>query len=352
MKLADFDYNLPAKLIAQEPLAHRTDARLLVLNRLTGEIKHRQFTDIAECFGEEDCLVLNDTRVLKARLFGKKETGGKVEVLLHKELDGDRNEWEVLLNPSGRIRMGSVLSFQKNGQCLKGAIIDGPSKDSGMRRIRFHGERNVPMLLDDLGHVPLPPYIDRPDTDIDQELYQTVFAKFPGAVASPTAGLHFNSTLLEKIKEKGTEVIFVTLHVGYGTFQPVAVENIEDHNMVSERYEVSSDSAQRLNKALSEGRKIIACGTTSLRVLETVVQNAGDGAIRISEGAGDTALFIYPSYPFKVASGLITNFHLPKTTLVMLTAAFAGQEKLFNAYEEAIRERYRFYSYGDAMLIL
>ncbi|HNV85961.1 MAG TPA: tRNA preQ1(34) S-adenosylmethionine ribosyltransferase-isomerase QueA [Candidatus Omnitrophota bacterium] len=348
-KLSDFDYELPKELIAQLPLKNRAQARLLVLSRETGSLSHRRFEEITDYFSPGDCLVLNNTKVLPARLFGRKDTGGRVEVLLHKTL-GDC-EWEVLLKPSGRVKAGSILSFGSNGASLHCEVKDSPRKDSGLREVEFLEGDQTPKLLRQLGHIPLPPYIDRPDSDIDRELYQTIFAEIPGAVASPTAGLHFDEMLIRAIREKGVKIFFVTLHVGYGTFQPVAEDEISRHEMHPEVYEISEETAQGLTEALGERRRVIACGTTVARALETVVREEGN-RIRIRPGSGETRIFIHPPYSFKAFHGLITNFHLPRTTLLMLVSAFAGAENIFRAYREAIRERYRFYSYGDAMLII
>ncbi len=385
LALSDFDYELPPALIAQQPMLERSKARLLVLHRGTGKIEHRKFSDLPEYLEPGDPLVLNDTKVLKARLFGRKPTGGKVEILLHKKLGDDA--WEVLIKPGGRVREGSEVFLGENGNSLRAKVLDAPRQDSGLRRIQFWCDGDLEKTLDAIGRVPLPPYIDRPDTDIDRELYQTVFAKKEGAVASPTAGLHFDPPLLEKIKARGIETVFITLHVGYGTFQPVAEEKIEFHAMHPEAYEVSQEAVLKLNRALGEKKKITACGTTVVRTLETLVSSgqrgitaedapgsargseavpvrgyrprAGGGEAqrsspltKIRPGCGETALFIYPPYPFKAVDRMITNFHLPKTTLLMLASAFAGHELLMKAYREAVRENYRFYSYGDAMLIL
>ena len=351
LSLSDFGYELPKSLIAQEPLRKRSDARLLVLERATGKMEHRGFTDITDYLDAGDCLVLNDTKVLRARLFGKKKTGGRVEVLLHKKLGP--SEWEVLLKPGGRVKAGGEIFFGENGTALRAEVLDPSQPDSGLRKVRFWpAGQNLEKTLETLGRVPLPPYIDRPDTEVDRELYQTVFAKREGAVASPTAGLHFDEPLLEKIRAKGVEITFVTLHVGYGTFQPVAAENIAAHKMHPEEYEVSEETAAKLNRAIESGRRIVSCGTTVVRTLETLATRGDNGTVRVRAGRGETRLFIYPPYSFAVTQSLITNFHLPRTTLLMLAAAFAGRDALFKAYEEAIREGYRFYSYGDAMLIL
>lgn len=336
--------------MAQMPLEERSRARLLVLSRRNEKVLHVCFGNIVDHLGGGDCLVLNDTKVLPARLFGKKATGGQVEVLLHKSLG--ENEWEALIKPSRRVKQGGIVSFGSNGTDLRCEVKDAPRENSGLRTVKFIGGVEVPGILEQLGHIPLPPYIDRPDLAIDRELYQTVFAKNPGAVASPTAGLHFDEKLLENVRAKSVEIIFVTLHVGYGTFQPVAAENIAGHAMHPEAYEVSAEAANCLNRAVREGRRIIACGTTVARTLEAVAVMNGQGGVEVRPGCGETDLFIYPPYRFKIVQGLITNFHLPKTTLLMLVSAFAGREKIFQAYEEAIRERYRFYSYGDAMFII
>jgi len=350
LRLSDFDYELPPSLIAQDPVIERSKARLLVLRRDSGKIEHRQFSDLPEYLEPEDILVLNDTKVIKARLFGRKVTGGKVEVLLHKKLEDD--VWEVLLKPGGRVKAGSEIFFGENGNALRAKVLEAPRQDSGLRRIQFWHDGDLEKTLDEIGRVPLPPYIDRPDTAIDRELYQTVFAKKKGAVASPTAGLHFDAPLLEKIKSRGVETVYVTLHVGYGTFQPVVAEEIENHVMHPETYEVSGETAERISRALRQKRKITACGTTVVRTLETLAFESQAGAAEIRPGSGETALFIHPPYRFKAVDRMITNFHLPRTTLLMLVSAFAGYELLMEAYREAVREHYRFYSYGDAMLIL
>lgn len=359
LRLSDFDYQLPKSLIAQQPLRERSQARLLILSRVNGQMEHRRFEDLPDYLTANDCLVLNDTKVLRARLFGKKPTGGRVEVLLHKRIS--TVQYEALIKPSGRVRQGSEILFGENGIVLRARVLDPPAEDSGLRRIKFSACANLLKILKSLGRVPLPPYIDRPDTEIDRQLYQTIFARKEGAVASPTAGLHFDSVLLDRIKSKGVQVVFITLHVGYGTFQPVAVEVIERHRMHPEKYEASAREIRKLNQAIQDGKRIIACGTTVVRTLETIAvwKDGGRGdvagaghAVSLRPGRGETRLFIYPPYRFVVTGGLITNFHLPKTTLLMLVAAFAGQEKIFAAYEEAIRECYRFYSYGDAMLIV
>jgi S-adenosylmethionine:tRNA ribosyltransferase-isomerase len=353
--LSNFDYELPKSAIAQEPVRVRPEARLLVLDRETGAMEHRSFADIVDYLEAGDCLVLNDTRVLKARLFGRKETGGRVEVLLHRRAGKGREteaaEWEALVKPSGRVRQGSKLVFGENGMSLQAEVLDSPRADSGLRSLRFGDVANLQEALEKLGRVPLPPYIDRPDTELDRELYQTVFAQKPGAVASPTAGLHFDWPLLERVKQKDVHVVFLTLHVGYGTFQPVAAEDIRQHRMHPEAYEVTKEAAQCVNGSLCAGKRVLACGTTVARTLETLAEK-GNSIPSLRWGSGESDLFIYPPFEFLITKSLITNFHLPRTTLLMLVSAFAGRERILAAYGEAIRQGYRFYSYGDAMLIL
>jgi S-adenosylmethionine:tRNA ribosyltransferase-isomerase len=348
--LSDFDYELPSSRIAQHPVLERIQARLLVLDRAAGRTDHRRFKDLPSYLNAGDCLVLNDTKVIKARLFGRKRTGGRVEILLHKLLG--KHEWEALLKPGGRLKEGADILLGENGTALEARVLDGPHADSGLRRIRFSGSADIERALDALGRVPLPPYIDRPDTEIDRDLYQTVFAAREGAVASPTAGLHFDQALLDELRGRGVEIVFVTLHVGYGTFQPVAVENIETHRMHPEEYFVSSVSSAGISRAIREGRRVIACGTTVVRTIEHCARQSENEGIVIPPGDGSASLFIHPPYAFKATSAMITNFHLPKTTLLMLVSAFAGTDRIRRAYQEAIAEGYRFYSYGDAMLIL
>lgn len=343
--LKDFDYALPQELIAAHPLEDRAGARLLRVDRRTGAISHHTFRELQHFLEPGDVLVLNNTEVIPARIFGRKRTGGKVEALLLKEEEYGR--WEVLLRPGGRIKKGAVLEFTGNGARLEAEVLDDSRSDSAGRSLRF-SPAAVREMLDKIGHTPLPPYINRPDTEADKKNYQTVFAQTPGAVASPTAGLHFDRALLDVLLLKGIEIAVVTLHVGYGTFQTINCEDLSRHQMLEEEFEVTEDAAETINRALSENRRIIACGTTCVRTLESAVDSGG----RVRPQKGKTNLFIYPPYEFKVARGLITNFHLPKSTLLLLTAAFLGREKLFDAYRAAIRMRYRFYSYGDAMLIL
>ena len=349
--LKDFDFELPRELIAAYPAKKRSEARLLVLDRKSGRLEHRIFKDILEYFRKGDLLVLNNTKVFPARLYGRRPTGGKVEALLLKPVDG--NSWELLVKPSGRIKKGTRLEFGENGVRLEGEVWDDPSKENGIRKIRF--ENGFRDKLSQIGRIPLPPYIDRPDEAIDRELYQTVFAEKDGAVASPTAGLHFDEELLDLLRAKGVEICFVTLHVSYGTFQPVQVEDFSKHEMYEEEYEISEEAAGQIQRALKEKRRIVACGTTVVRTLETVAHPLTLPSPPLGERVGvrgKTRIFIYPPYKFKGVDSLITNFHVPRSTLLMLVSAFAGRDFIFRAYEEAVRHQYRFYSYGDAMLIL
>lgn len=342
LTLKDFDYQLPKELIAPYPEKRRSEARLLVLDRSSGRREHRIFRDLGEYLKPGDLLVLNNTKVLPARLFGRKSTGGRVEALLLKRV-GD-GEWQVLVKPSGRIKKGMRITFGENGVRLEGEVLDESDRQTGIRKIRFDQET----LLNRIGRIPLPPYIDRPGEAMDREMYQTVFAEVEGAVASPTAGLHFDNELLDQLKQKRVELCFVTLHVSYGTFQPVQTEDLSQHKMYEEEFEVTEEVMNQINRALKEKRRIIACGTTVVRTLETLTQKQkGPGLF-----CGKTRLFIYPPYEFKLVDAMITNFHLPHSTLLMLASAFVGRDLLFKTYEEAIREQYRFYSYGDAMLIL
>ena len=334
MKLSDFYYNLPKELIAQYPAQKRDESRLLVLHKDTGAIEHRIFKEIAEYLNPGDTLVLNNTKVFPARLMGRKETGGKVEALVLNPAQG-AVEHEVLLKPARGCRAGSKIIFGRGE--LKAEVV---RIENGRRFLKFDCNGDLGKMLDKIGEMPLPPYIRRGTVDSDAERYQTVYASKNGAVAAPTAGLHFTKELLRDISKKGTDVEYITLHVGYGTFRPVISEDIEGHKMEKEYFEIEE---KVINKLKNKKARIIAVGTTSARVLET----SGSSARK-----GWTDLFIYPGYKFKAVDGLLTNFHLPKTTLLMLAAAFCGRELLFKAYEEAIKEKYRFYSYGDAMLII
>ncbi|MGG1677551.1 tRNA preQ1(34) S-adenosylmethionine ribosyltransferase-isomerase QueA [Neobacillus sp. NRS-1170] len=342
MKVDIFDFHLPEELIAQVPLQNRTDSRLMVLNKETGELKHEVFKNITEYLREGDCLVLNDTRVLPARLFGvKQDTGAKIEVLLLKQLEGD--QWETLVKPAKRVKEGTEIEF---GDGLLKAVCTGTS-DHGGRVLEFKYEGIFYEVLDQLGEMPLPPYI-KEQLD-DRERYQTVFAREPGSAAAPTAGLHFTEDLLNAIKEKGVHIAFITLHVGLGTFRPVSVDDVEGHDMHSEYYMVTEGTARLLNDVRETGGRIITVGTTSTRTLETIAsQNDG----HFIAGSGWTSIFIYPGYEFKAIDGMITNFHLPKSTLIMLVSALAGRDNVLHAYNTAVEERYRFFSFGDAMFII
>ncbi|WML40688.1 tRNA preQ1(34) S-adenosylmethionine ribosyltransferase-isomerase QueA [Neobacillus sp. OS1-2] len=342
MKVDLFDFHLPEELIAQVPLKNRTDSRLMVLNKQTGEIKHEVFKDITKYLREGDCLVLNDTKVLPARLFGVKEdTGAKIEVLLLKQLEGD--QWETLIKPAKRVKEGTKLVF---GDGLLTAVCTA-TEDHGGRILDFNYEGIFYEVLDQLGEMPLPPYIKEQLDDRDR--YQTVYAREPGSAAAPTAGLHFTEGLLQELKELGVHIAFITLHVGLGTFRPVSVDDVLEHDMHSEFYTVTDGTARLLNEVRSNGGRIITVGTTSTRTLETIAsQNDG----KFTEGSGWTSIFIYPGYEFKAIDGMITNFHLPKSTLIMLVSALAGRENILHAYNTAVEERYRFFSFGDAMFII
>jgi len=341
MKIDLFDFFLPEELIAQTPLLNRDESRLLTLNSKSGAIEHHKFKEIINYLRPGDALVLNDTKVLPARLLGsKKETGAKVEVLLLKQLEGDR--WETLVKPGKKLRQGHEVVF---GDGLLTGIVEDTT-DAGGRIINFQYQGIFNEILDQLGEMPLPPYIKEQLDDKDR--YQTVYAKNLGSAAAPTAGLHFTEELLAQIKEQGVEVVYITLHVGLGTFRPVSAENIEEHHMHSEYYAISKEAADRLNEVKNSGKRIFAVGTTSVRTLETAIDKATG---RFTEQQGWTDIFIYPGYQFKAVDGMITNFHLPKSSLIMLVSALADREKIMTAYEEAVNNRYRFFSFGDAMLI-
>jgi len=341
MDINMYDFELPEELIAQTPLADRSSSRLLTLDKRSGSIEHHNFSEITQYLQPGDTLVLNDTRVLPARLFGVKEdTGAKAEVLLLKNLGND--SWEALVKPGKKLKTGSVIVFSDE---LK-AVIESEGEMGG-RVLRFSYQGIFNEILDRLGQMPLPPYIkERLD---DQERYQTVYSKHEGSAAAPTAGLHFTEELLEQIRNKGVDIAFVTLHVGLGTFRPVSVDRIEDHVMHEEYYVLPQETADLLNATKQRGGRVIAVGTTSARTLETVAQKCGDGPI--VKSSGWTGIFIYPGYTYKLVEALITNFHLPKSTLVMLVSALAGRENILNAYREAIEQKYRFFSFGDAMFI-
>jgi len=341
MNIDQFDFELPEELIAQTPLANRSDSKLLTLNRRTGEIEHHRFTDILQYLHPGDTLVLNDTKVIPARLLGnKKDTGAKVEVLLLKALGEDR--WETLVKPGKKLRVGHEVVF---GEGLLTGVIEATTEVGG-RIIRFQFKGIFNEILDQLGQMPLPPYIKEQLEEKDR--YQTVYAKHTGSAAAPTAGLHFTKELLKQIEEKGVQILYVTLHVGLGTFRPVQAENIEEHHMHSEYYQLSTETAKKLNQAKDEGKRIIAVGTTSVRTLETVIDRQTN---RFSEKDGWTDIFIYPGYEYKAIDAMITNFHLPKSSLIMLVSALAGRDHIMKAYQEAIKHHYRFFSFGDAMFI-
>lgn len=341
LKKSDFFYELPQELIAQDPLADRSASRLLVLHRDSGKTEHRVFTDITTYLHAGDCLVLNNTKVIPARLMGKKaETGAAVELLLLKRREKD--VWETLVRPGKKCRQGAKLVFGEG--LLTAEILE--TVEEGNRLVRFSYDGIFEEVLDKLGEMPLPPYITHKLADKNR--YQTVYAKYEGSAAAPTAGLHFTKELLEEIEGMGIRTAYVTLHVGLGTFRPVKADNILEHHMHSEYYEVSEEAAEKINRTKAEGGRIICVGTTSCRTVESAAGEDG----RVSAGCGNTEIFIYPGYRFKVLDALITNFHLPESTLVMLVSALAGREQVLAAYEEAVREKYRFFSFGDAMLIV
>ena len=340
MKTSDFDFYLPEELIAQHPLEKRDYSRLMVLDKETGEIEHKHFYDVLDYLNEGDTLVLNNTRVMPARIIGEKaETGGKIEFLLLKRIEGDK--WECLAKPGKRAKIGAEFTFGEGK--LKCTVVD--IVEEGNRIIEFSYDGIFEQVLDELGEMPLPPYItERLD---DRERYQTVYSKEQGSAAAPTAGLHFTKELLEKVKEKGVNIAYVTLHVGLGTFRPVKVDDVNAHVMHSEFYHLDEENANIINETKKRGNKVISVGTTSTRTLETI----GDENGFVKEQSGWTNICIYPGYKFKVVDKLITNFHFPESTLIMLVSALAGKEKVMNAYNEAVKERYRFFSFGDSMII-
>lgn len=341
MDVKDFYFDLPQELIAQDPLEDRASSRLLVLDRSTGEVEHRKFRDILEYLNPGDCLVINDTKVIPARLIGSKEgTDAKIEVLLLKRKENDI--WETLVKPGKKAKPGTVIRFGDG--ILKGTVVD--VVEEGNRLIQFSYEGIFEEILDQLGQMPLPPYITHQLKDKNR--YQTVYAKHEGSAAAPTAGLHFTKELLQEIKDRGVKIAHVTLHVGLGTFRPVKVENVLDHHMHSEFYVVEESEAEKINSTKREGGRVICVGTTSCRTIESASDENGV----LKAGSGWTDIFIYPGYQFKILDCLITNFHLPESTLVMLVSALAGREHVLAAYEEAVKERYRFFSFGDAMLII
>ncbi len=346
MKLDDFDYDLPEELIAQSPLEQRDGCRLMVLDRREKTVEHRHFYDILNYVNPGDCLVLNDSRVIPARLFGIKEgTGAHIELLLIKRIDGDR--WECMVRPGKRLHEGNTVLLGEN---FKAHILGMHDADNGTRLVEFEYDGIFMERLEEIGSMPLPPYITRAANDDDKEMYQTVYSRIDGSVAAPTAGLHFTKELLAKAAEKGVRIAYVTLHVGIGTFRPVKVDNIEDHKMHFEECSIDEENAALINETIEQGGRIISVGTTSTRTLESMAEEC-EGGYRIKSGNTSTGIFIYPGYSFKIVDALITNFHLPKSTLLMLISALYDREEILKAYEIAVKERYRFFSYGDAMLI-
>ena len=339
MKTSDFDYYLPEELIAQTPIEKRDSSRLMVLNKEKQTIEHKTFSDIINYLNEGDCLVINNTKVIPARLYGKKETGANIEFLLLNRIEGDI--WEVMVRPGRKLQVGTKVIFGEG--ILEAEILE--MLEGGNRKVKFKYEGIFNEILDEIGMMPLPPYIK--ERLEKKERYQTVYAKHEGSAAAPTAGLHFTEELLKKIEEKGISIAKVTLHVGIGTFRPVKVENIEEHKMHSEHFYIKQEDAEKINNAKKAGKRIISVGTTSCRVLETVADENG----MLKEAEGDTSIFIYPGYKFKCIDALITNFHLPESTLIMLVSTLAGKEYIMKAYNEAVKEKYRFFSFGDAMFI-
>jgi S-adenosylmethionine:tRNA ribosyltransferase-isomerase len=339
-KKSSYWYHLPPEFIAQHPKDKRSESRMLVLNRTSGKIQHDKFNHIINHLKPTDILVVNKTKVIPARLFGTKSTGAKVEIfLLEQKTD---NRWECLVKPGRKLKIGSEIIFNED---LKAKIID--HADEGGRIVEFYWEENFWDILENIGNVPLPPYIKRESTDKDKETYQTVYAQERGSVAAPTAGLHFTIPLMQQIREKGIEILEVVLHVGLGTFRPVKTDDIKDHTMHSEHCSISEEVAAKINKAKREGKRIIAVGTTTTRTLESFAENG-----HLESGSHWTKIFLYPGKEIQIIDGLITNFHMPESTLMMLVSTFAGYENIMNAYKIAVEEKYRFFSYGDAMLII
>lgn len=339
MKVSDFNYELPEELIAQVPIKNRDESRLMILDKQTQKIEHKVFKDIIDYLEPGDCLVRNNTKVIPARLYGKKETGANIEFLLLKNIED--NIWESIVRPGNKLHNGTKVIFGEG--LLTAEVID--TMPGGTRKVEFHYNGIFNEILDQIGLMPLPPYIH--ESLEDKNRYQTVYAKYDGSAAAPTAGLHFTDDLLKKIKQKGVEIANVTLHVGIGTFRPVKEDEVEKHDMHSEHFYIKKEDADKINKAKKNGKKIISVGTTSCRVLETVADESG----LVKETEGDTKIFIYPGYKFKCIDNLITNFHLPKSTLLMLVSALASKELILKAYNEAVQQKYRFFSFGDAMLI-
>jgi len=342
MRIEEFDYHLPRSLIAQYPSSQRGETLLMILRRQTGPMEHQAFQDITRYLHAGDLLVMNNTRVLPARLIGKKETGGRIEMLLIPSWNGAQGEWKALIKGAGKVKRGARIRFEPEFQGEIEEVKDGKG------RVIFSYQGEVIELLQKIGHIPLPPYIKRGDEPLDRERYQTVFAERDGSIAAPTAGLHFTHALLQSLKEDGVRTAMITLHIGVGTFTPVKACDIKDHAMEAEWIEISEETAREINATKARGGRVISVGTTTTRALESF--SDGKGGVR--SGQGMTSLFIYPSYRFRVIDGLITNFHLPKSTLIMLVSAFAGKDVIMRAYQEAVQRKYRFYSYGDAMLII
>jgi S-adenosylmethionine:tRNA ribosyltransferase-isomerase len=342
MKVEEFDYHLPTSLIAQYPSSQRGETSLMVLHRRNGAMEHRAFRDITKYLHAGDLLVMNNTRVLPARLVGKKETGGRIEMLLIPSWNGRKGEWQALIKATGKVKPGARIQFE---QGLEGEV---EVVNDGIGRVRFNCQVKVTDILQKIGHIPLPPYIKRGDEPLDKERYQTVYAEREGSIAAPTAGLHFTHALLQSLKENGVRTTTITLHIGIGTFAPIKTRDVEDHTMEAEWVEISEETAREIEETKARGGKVISVGTTTARALESF----SDGGGGMKSGKGMASLFIYPPYRFRVINGMVTNFHLPKSTLIMLVSAFAGKNLIMKAYQEAIRRNYRFYSYGDAMLIL
>jgi S-adenosylmethionine:tRNA ribosyltransferase-isomerase len=347
MRVDAFDYDLPPELIAQHPPENRGDSRLMVLDRASGAIESTLMEALPRYLRERDLLVVNDTRVFPARLIGRRvPSGGAVECLLLARLDAER--WDALVHPGQKLKPGARLSFGEGERRLEGEVVGRASFGRRTVRLASPAGAEVERVIDAIGHVPLPPYVKRPDDESDRARYQTIFASVRGSVAAPTAGLHFTPALLARLEAAGVERVSVTLHVGYGTFKPVRVDLVEEHQVDAEAYDISEAAASRINHALEQGRRVIAVGTTTTRALESAAREHG----RVRPGRGATELFIHPGFEFRVLSGLLTNFHLPRSSLLMLVSAFAGREHVLEAYGAAVAGRFRFYSYGDAMLIL
>ena len=349
MDINDFDYDLPEELIAQEPMSQRDECRLMVLDREKGTVEHRKFHDIVDYLGPDDIMVMNDSKVIPARLFGiKDKTGVHCEFLLSRKVEDEPDTWETLVRPGRRLKKDDTVTF---GDGKLRAKILGYGAD-GTRIVRFKYDGIFMERLEELGKMPLPPYIEREAEESDKDMYQTVYAIEEGSVAAPTAGLHFTEDLLRELDDKGVDLEYVTLHVGIGTFRPVKCDRVEDHQMHFESYSISDETAERINKAILAGKRIVSIGTTSTRTLESAAYYDEDsGKWLIKAGHADTGIFIYPGYEYKIVDSLITNFHLPKSTLIMLVSALYDREKILEAYKEAVEQKYRFFSYGDAMLI-